>query len=311
MFKLRYLFIFLLSVSFFTNVMAGEKKLIKIGAGNIMEGNYSIALGLCRYISSSNPGLDCEVISTLNSLDNIDLLRREEVDFAIIQSNIAIDAYKGEGYFIDKGPFNEMQQLINLYDSVFTVVVRDDAQIFVFKDLEGRKISNGPERSDSTVAYKALEAFYDFKKPVSDIEISPEYYARDLCDKKVDGIMMMTGHPNALVNLIANSCNVEFISLDEDKVDALLKNNSAFHKKVMRAGLYPRIDNDQISISAPVILVSTTKADPKIVQNLLDYISNHVDDFRLFHPVLYDFNNEYFQKDFVLPNFDSTKEVDD
>ena len=311
MFKLRYLFVFFISVSFFANIMADEKKLVKIGAGNIMEGNYSIALGLCRYISNTNPEASCEVISTLNSLENIDLLRRKVIDYAIVQSSVAVDAYKGAGRFIDKGPFHDMYQLLNLYDSIFTVVVRDDARILVFKDLEGKKISNGLEGSDSTVAYKALEAFYDFKKPALDIEINPEYYARELCDKEVDGIMMMTGHPNALVNLIANTCNVEFISLEEDKVDSLIKNNNAFQKKVVRAGLYPSIDNDQFSISAPMILVATTEADPVIVQNLLDYISNHLEDFRLLHPVLYEFNNEYFQKDFVLPNFDSTKAKND
>ncbi|GAA5252958.1 hypothetical protein KNCP2_12460 [Candidatus Rickettsia kedanie] len=43
---------------------------------------------------------------------------------------------------------------------------------------------------------------------------------------------MMVGHSNPLVNLIANKCEVDFVSIENDKIAELIKQNRAFHKKL-------------------------------------------------------------------------------
>lgn len=307
MFKSKLIILVLAMCSVVTNAIADERKKIKIASGSILEGYYSISLSLCRYISDSNPDVDCEVIPTVSSMQNIDLLRREVVDFAIVQSNIALDASKSAGYFIDYKPMSSMYQLLNLHDEIFTVMVRDESNILAFQDLDGKKVSNGPPGSDSTISYKALEAFYDFKKPPVDIELSHEDYARELCGKRVDAIMMMTGHPNALISFIANSCDTEFVSLDESKVDELIKNNPSFNKKVLAAGFYPGVDHDQHTISIPAIFVGMGRVDPKIVANLEKALASNINDLKLSHPTLYDLEEGHFKNNFVLPKFSNTK----
>lgn len=307
MLKSRLFILVLTTFYLVTTAIAEERKKIKIASGSVMEGYYSISLSLCRYISESNPGVDCEVVPTVSSMQNIDLLRREVVDFAIVQSNLALAAYQGSGYFIDYKPMSSMYQLLNLHDEIFTVMVRDESNILVFEDLEGKKISNGPPGSDSTVAYKALEAFYDFKKYPVDVELSHEEYARELCDKRVDAIMMMTGHPNALVSFIANSCNTEFVSLDESKIDALIKNDPSFRKKVLAAGFYPGVDHDQHTISVPAIFVGTGRTDPSIVENLQKALDSNFKGLKLSHPTLYDLEDSHFKNNFVLPKFSKSK----
>jgi hypothetical protein len=307
MFKSRLVILVLAMCCFVTAAMAGDRKKIKIASGSILEGYYSISLSLCRYISEANPGVDCEVIPTVSSMQNIDLLRREVVDFAIVQSNIALDASKASGYFIDYKPMSSMYQLLNLHEEIFTVMVRDESNILVFKDLEGKKISNGPPGSDSTISYKALEAFYDFEKYPVDIELSHEDYAKELCGKGVDAIMMMTGHPSALVSFIANNCNTEFVSLDESKVDELIQNNPFFNKKVLAAGFYPGVDHDQHTISIPAIFVGMGRVDPVIVANLEKALSNNINDLKLSHPTLYDLEDKHFTNNFILPKFSNIK----
>lgn len=137
---------------------------VKIAAGSILEGYYFIGLKLCRYISESNNGIRCEVVPTSGSLENIGLLHNGEVDFAFSQGNLAVDAYNGKGYFLESEPFKDMVQLLRLHDDAFTVIVKDKDKIMLFGDLDGKKISNGPKNSDSTITYVALSAYYDFKK---------------------------------------------------------------------------------------------------------------------------------------------------
>jgi hypothetical protein len=290
-----------------TSAIADQRKKVKIGSGDVFGSYYSISLSLCRYISNSNPDIDCEVIPTESSVQNINLLKKGLIDFAILQSNLALDAYNGVGYFLNDEPFNNMYQLLNLHDEIFTVMVRDDSNILVFKDLEGKKISNGPPESDSTVTYKAVEAFYDFKRLPINIELNFENYARELCDKRIDAIMMMTGHPSALANFVANNCDTEFISIDEAVVDEVIKKHPSFHKKLLKAGFYPQVDRDQHTISVPAIFVSTNRADPKIIGNLLNALEDNINNLKLSHSVLYDMEDTNFKNNFVLPTFSDTK----
>ncbi len=154
-----------------------QEKTVKIAAGSVLEGYYFIGLRLCRYITESNGGIRCEVVPTTGSLENIDLLRKGEVDFAFTQAELAVDAYKGKGYFNNAKPFSDIIQLLRLHDEAFTVIAKDKDKILVFGDLDGRKISNGPKNSDSTVAYNLLASHYKFKKQPEDIEIPHEEYA--------------------------------------------------------------------------------------------------------------------------------------
>ena len=147
-------------------------------------------------------------------MENISLLQSGEVDFAFAQGSLAVDAYKSEGYFVESKPFQDMVQLLRLHDEAFTVIAKDKDKILVFGDLDGKKISNGPRNSDSTIAYIALSSYYDFKKEPEDIEMSHEEYAHQFCNGKIDAIILMTGHPNALVNHITHSCESDFVSIE-------------------------------------------------------------------------------------------------
>ena len=101
-----------------------------------------------------------------------------------------MQAYNGTGYFADSEPFEDMYQLLRLHDEYFTVLVKDDDKILFFRDLEGKKISNGPPRSDSSVAYDALVEYYNFKKPPQDIEILHENYAKELIQDPMSSAML-------------------------------------------------------------------------------------------------------------------------
>ncbi len=115
---------------------------------------------------------------------------------------------------------------------------------------------------------------------------------------------MMSGHPNAFISLISNNCDIDFVTIEEDKIDKLIAYNSAFHKVVLHKGLYPGITEDQNTVAAPVILVTTEKTDKKIVQNFSSYFDRNIDKFKESHPVLYDISSEHFLSKTILPSYD-------
>jgi uncharacterized protein len=285
------------------NTFAQDSNKIKIGAGSLLEGYYSIGLKLCRYISKANNNIPCEVIPTKGSRENLWLLQKGKIDFAFTLSNLALDSYAGKGYFAGSEPFTGMSQILKLHDEIFTVIVKDDDNILVFGDLDGKKISNGSPESDSTTIYKSVEDYYDFPKKPIDIEIAYEDYAHEFCKGNIDAIMLMTGHPSALVNFITHSCESDFVTIDNDKIEALLKESNAFHKVVLPAGGYPGITKEQNTIGVNTIFVTANHVDQKIVANFLKYFPKIVDHFKSSHPVLYDIDKNDFRRNFVLPGF--------
>ena len=296
-----------ISIIPFTSAVAIDdkppQKTIKIAAGSILEGYYFIGLKLCKYISEANDGIPCDVVPTTGTLENIGLLNNGEVDFAFAQSNLALDAYNGEGYFVESKPFRDMIQLLRLHDEAFTVIVKDKDKILKFADLDGRKISNGPRNSDSSVMYLALSAYYDFKKEPVDIELFHEDYAKQFCDGKIDAIVLMTGHPNALVNYITHACESDFMSIEAAQADLLIKSNLGFKKYVIDVKGYPGIDKSEQTIAAPAIFISKTSVSKEVITKFQAYFKDRIENFKDSHPLLYDLSNDHFTSGFILPRF--------
>lgn len=281
-----------------------NEKTVKIAAGSVLEGYYFIGLRLCRYITESNNGIRCEVVPTTGSLENIDLLRKGEVDFAFTQAELAVDAYEGKGYFNNVAPFPDMIQLLRLHDEAFTIIAKDKDKIFVFGDLDGKKISNGPKNSDSTIAYNILASHYKFKKQPEDIEIPHEEYANQFCSGKVDAIILMTGHPNSLVNYITHSCESDFVSIEKDKINMLVEQNQAFKKYIIDEKGYPGINKSENTFAVSAIFITTNSVPKKLISNLTQYLKKRMDQFKLSYPLLYDLENDHFTSGFVLPGFE-------
>jgi hypothetical protein len=281
-----------------------NEKTVKIAAGSVLEGYYFIGLRLCRYITESNNGIRCEVVPTTGSLENIYLLRKGEVDFAFTQAELAVDAYEGKGYFNNVAPFPDMIQLLRLHDEAFTIIAKDKDKIFVFGDLDGKKISNGPKNSDSTIAYNILASHYKFKKQPEDIEIPHEEYANQFCSGKVDAIILMTGHPNSLVNYITHSCESDFVSIEKDKIDMLVEQNQAFKKYIIDEKGYPGINKSENTFAVSAIFITTNSVPKKLISNLTQYLKKRMDQFKLSYPLLYDLENDHFTSGFVLPGFE-------
>ena len=304
-FKFR---LFLLCVIFINcNLAIAAKKVIKIGSGAILKGYYPIGLKLCDFITESNSDIECYVLPTQGSVDNLRLLREGKIDFALTQSNIALDAFEGSGYFKKEKPMKELRQILTLHDEAFTVIAKDENKIKVFEDINGKKISSGNSSSASGLTYKLLRQFYNFTKEPIEVELSDEAYANELCNNNIDAVILMVGHPNALVAHIAANCDVDFVHIERNQIDKFIENNKSFHISYLRKEFYHDIADDQATVAVSAILVATNKVDHNLLKNFMNYFHNNMHKFKQANPVLYDLDNQHFTSNFILPNQDIFK----
>ena len=169
--------------------------------------------------------------------------------------------------------------MLNLHDEFFTVIVKDEDKIKVFADIDGKKITNGPAFSSSNITYDAVRSLYKFAKKPEELHINYEDYSDKFCNKEIDAIIMMVGHSNPLVNLIANKCGIDFVSIDNDKITELIKQNRAFHKAILHKGLYPGITDDQTTVKVSAILVTRDEANRDILDKFIGAFHRNVANF--------------------------------
>lgn len=302
-------FVLVISLVIAPGMALAEKKAYKIASGSILEAHYFIGLKLCKYIQKIDKDSTCHVVPTSGSLESLSMLEKGEVDFAFVQSNIALKGHK-KALAVENtdnvenqesSKLKDLHQVMRLHDEVLTVIAKDDDHILVFADLEGKKISNGPPGSDSQETYELLEKHYNFEVNPTDIEVPHEEYAKMICSGQVDAILMMTSHPNALVSYIASSCDTEFVTIAQDKIDELVNSDPIFKKVNLKASAYPDIDEDQVTIGVSSMLVTLKDMDKGLVSSLMDKVKGDPEDFKSSHPVLKSLPDDYFVKEFDLP----------
>jgi TRAP transporter TAXI family solute receptor len=295
-------FLQIILLLFSSSVFAAKySKSIKIGAGNILQGYYFVALDLCNTIKLVDKNCKCEVIVTTGSYENLEMLRSGELDFALVQSNMAREAFEGNGYYADKEKIPTLRQVLNLYDEIFTVIVRRDSDIKIFSDIGGKKISNGPADSVSNVTYDALMKFYKLRHEPIDIDLPYEQYAEKLCNKEVDALMIVTGHPNPFVNLIIDRCDVSFVPIETRKINKLVESNNAYHATSLQRGLYYDVSNDEKTFALSAIVVTNENFDSLFLKKFINKFQEKNEIFKHSHYLLKNLGSDHFIKNFVLP----------
>ncbi|QQV74726.1 hypothetical protein H6P87_00264 [Rickettsia tillamookensis] len=302
----------IISIFLICSSIYAAPKVIKIGTGSILKGYYAIGLDLCKTITNddkNNEYIKCEVVATNGSIENLKLLQQGKIDLALVQANIAVEAYEGIGYYHDQEKMQNLRQVLNLHDEFFTIIVKDEDKIKVFADIDGKKITNGPAFSSSNITYDAIRSLYKFSKEPEELHINYEDSIDKFCNKEIDAIIMMVGHSNPLVNLIANKCEVDFVSIENDKIAELIKQNRAFHKAILHKGLYPGITDDQTTVKVSAILVTRDEANRDILDKFIGAFHRNVANFKLSNYLLNNLDINYFAdtKNFVLPKHDSVR----
>ena len=97
-------------------------------------------------------------LESSGSLANIELLRQEKADLALVQSDVAWYARTGTDLYQDR-PLEDLQQVGMLYPETVQIITYDLTGIRKLQDLKGKTVSVGAAGSGSSLnARQILEA---------------------------------------------------------------------------------------------------------------------------------------------------------
>ncbi len=275
---------------------------IRIAAGVMGGTYYPVALQICNLITKYSPITKCEVTATSGSINNLNLLASDKVDFAFVQSDVAKDAIKGQGVFLNQKPYNDLRLVLNLFPEVFSMIVKDELGVINFSDLSGRSIGINLKGSGAKSGLLTLFKYFKFEKEPQIIHIVDSQMYSKLCDNEVDSIVLFTGHPSGVIGQITSSCDVEFISIDPLKLDNLLVDNTIYERAILPAKSYVGISRNASSFATRALLVTNSDQNSDKVNLLNKILKRYFEEFKSSYPVLNSLDkDEIFKGGVVQP----------
>jgi TRAP transporter TAXI family solute receptor len=118
---------------------AGQKLLI--GTTSSSSSHYGYFVAVSQLINQQISGVEASVVETGATLDNLRRIKRKQIDFGLVTTNVLYAAYQGKGEF-EGAPVKA--KLLWVYDiAPQNVVVRADSGITSLAALNGRKFNPG------------------------------------------------------------------------------------------------------------------------------------------------------------------------
>jgi len=122
--------------------LAQVKNAIVMGSTASTSSHYAASVGMAKAIKETYPAVNVTVLETGASVDNIRRMTRNEVDFGLVGSDVAVLAIGGLGQFEGRA----VADLVALYaydNAALNIAVRADSGVNSLAEISGKKFSPG------------------------------------------------------------------------------------------------------------------------------------------------------------------------
>lgn len=272
----------------------GKDKFLAMGTSDTSGVYFPVGEGICELINKGRlkHNVRCTNYSTGGSVYNIQAMASGELDLAITTSDLAYQAFMGQGLFEDFGPNTGLRSIASLYENPVAIIVKNDSGIEGFADLPGHTINVGNrgsgKREVAELLFKAMGwKVSDFKK-IS--ELSTSKMEKAFCDGEVDIIIQAMGIPAPFYDRITGQCNGKFINIPPDVIAKLISENPYFQVTAIPGGMYPHNPQPVQTVSNNAILITSERIHEESIKEVVEAVFTDIDKFKKYHPALHNSN---------------------
>ncbi|MFD1067923.1 TAXI family TRAP transporter solute-binding subunit [Oceanobacillus locisalsi] len=268
--------LFLIGVFIFALVLSGcnfeKKEIYNIATATTGGTYYPIGVGMGQLWTEHyrEQNIKFNGQASAGSVENIDLMKNNEADFAILQGLISTQAAEGSGIY-EGEQFEELRSVGMIWPNVEHFVLMEDlVQTGNISDIAEQSFSVGPQASgteQSTVTM--MEGI-----GLGTNDIRTEYLGYDdtisaMRDGRLDGGSLPAGVPvSAITDMYASGLNADILEVTDEQMGDINDIVNTWYRYTIEAGSYPRQEEDIDTIAQPNILVTTSDMDEEMIYNL-------------------------------------------
>lgn len=257
-----------------------QAKRLSMGTAGSGGTYYVMGAAMANLINKKSDGIEMTAEVTDGSLQNISFISNGEMDIGMSGIQTTINAFEGKGDF--KSPV-DIRAMALIHPSVIHVIASKSSGVKKMEDMKGKKVAVGAPGSGARPNFEQiLEAygmsFADFK--VYDLSYVEAVEA--MKDNNMDVIWFQSGVPTSSVLDLANSLDIEFIPIFDDKRDTITAKYGHLVKSVIPKDIYKNSE-DIPSIAVPNIMFCAADADEETIYQVTKCIFDNLDELSLSH----------------------------
>jgi TRAP transporter TAXI family solute receptor len=254
---------------------------------------YPVGVGIATIASlklAKKEKMTFSAITSAGSGENVDMLEKGEVNFAILQGLFGSMAWQGKAKY-EGQPKKNLRSVSMLWQNVEQFTIKNKyaktGNIMDLKNLYGERFSIGGRSSGSRVSAETIlsSLAINFNKmSIQYLGYTPSSTA--LQDGKVQGMNTPSGPPtSAVTNAFASigASNIKVLEFNSDNLKAINDNYPVWSPFTIKAGTYPGQKADIKTIAQPNLLVVTKDTPDRTVYLLTKSIYENLPFLNMVH----------------------------
>lgn len=257
---------------------AADGKRLTLATGGTSGVYYPLGGAIGQVLSNKSDGaLSVTAQATGASGENMRLVEAGDVDFAIVQNDVADAAFNGNAPFRNK--LGDVRAIARLYPEYIHVVASKDSGVKNLEDFKGKKVSVGARGSGNEVNCRQIFDFYglDYKN-LEPIFLPYGETADQFKDRQVDGFVFSIGTPAPAIQDITTTQDVVFVPLEGAKADEVIAKFPYLVKDAIPAKTYKGQENAVPTLSVQAILVANKDMPDDVAYNLTKTLFENLGD---------------------------------
>ncbi|MBD2780547.1 TAXI family TRAP transporter solute-binding subunit [Xenorhabdus szentirmaii] len=249
-----------------------HKRFLSVATASTGGTYYPMGVGLANIWSHHLKQENIQVTgqSSAGSIENIDLLKKNEAQLAILQSLIAVEAYQGVRNFENR-PYQDLRSISVLWPNVeHFVLLNEKIKKGTLDDIASTRFSVGPQASGTEQSTLIILQGVNLNKQ----SIHPEYlgYGETVSamrDGRLDGGALPAGVPaSAVTDMYASGVPAQILAVTDDQLEKINSITNSWFRFVIEPDTYPRQKQAVQTMAQPNILMTTRLIDEKTIYEL-------------------------------------------
>lgn len=267
-----------------------EERIITIGTAGVTGVYYPAGGAICRLVNRSRKvhAIRCTVESTGGSINNLESIRKHDLDLGVVQSDLLYHAFNGSEIFTDVGADKTLRVVFALHSEPFTIVARKDAKINNLDDLKGKRVylgapGSGPRATMEELMHRKGWTNETFAQIIDLNKADDQTQA--LCSGKIDALVYAGGHPNGTIQQLTSACPTKLVEVSGPVIDTMMKEHPFYTPAIIPGGMYVGNERDVRTFGVDAVLVASSDLDEEVVYQVTKAVFDNLDNFKTLHPV--------------------------
>lgn len=250
----------------------GSFTILTIGAADSGGSMYAASAVIAAAMTDRDDGLRFNISASTGSFENVEEMRRGELDLALVVGDTAREAMLGLGAF-KNAPAGQLRAIAALYPSLSNWMVLEESGVSHVGDLVRATAAIGPEYSATDQsARRVFEALGISMEHGNFINAGLGSGADRVASGELDAVHGFAGVPIPGLARLADIRRCRLLCYSEEELEMILREEPAYFEAVIPAGTYRGQESDIRTFGAKCILCVNQEMDEALVYHLTELL---------------------------------------